>query len=87
MGIVAWVVLGLISGLLARIVVPGSQAQGCLATTAVGILGAIIGGAIAAAADVGEIGTFYDGGTWAISILGAILLLLVLRALGGRARR
>jgi len=87
MGVVAWIVLGLVSGLLARMVVPGGQAQGCLATTAVGILGALIGGAIASAADVGELGSFYDAGTWAISVLGAVLLLLVLRALGGRRRR
>ncbi|EHN12641.1 hypothetical protein PAI11_04600 [Patulibacter medicamentivorans] len=87
MGIFGWIVLGLVAGLLARAVVPGSQAQGCLTTTAVGVLGALIGGAIASAADVGEIGSFYDSGTWAIAILGSILLLLVLRALSGRGRR
>lgn len=86
MGIVAWVVLGLIAGGIARAIVPGGQGLGCLATTAVGILGALIGGAIASAAGVSELGTFFDLGTWAIAILGAVLLLLVLQAVGGRGR-
>ena len=86
MGIVAWIVLGLLAGMVARAVVPGRHDLGCLTTTAVGILGAIIGGAIASAADVGELGSFYDAGTWGISILGAILLLLLLQAVGGRRR-
>lgn len=87
MGIVAWIVLGLLAGMVARVVVPGRHDLGCLTTTAVGILGALIGGAIASAADVGELGSFYDSGTWGISILGSILLLLLLRAVGGRGRR
>lgn len=84
MGILAWIILGLVAGLVARAIVPGGRGLGCLTTTAIGILGALIGGAIASAADVGELGTFYDAGTWAIAILGSVLLLLVLRALGGR---
>jgi uncharacterized membrane protein YeaQ/YmgE (transglycosylase-associated protein family) len=87
MGILAWIVLGLIAGTLARAVVPGRTNLGCLTTTAVGILGALVGGAIASAADVGELGTFYDGATWGLAILGSVLLLLVLQAVGGRSRR
>ncbi len=84
MGILAWIILGLVAGLVARAIVPGGRGLGCLTTTAIGILGALIGGAIASAADVGELGTFYDAGTWAIAILGSVLLLLILRALSGR---
>jgi uncharacterized membrane protein YeaQ/YmgE (transglycosylase-associated protein family) len=84
MGILAWIVLGLVAGWVARFIVPGRAGMGCLTTTAVGILGALIGGAIASAADVGELGTFYDADTWGIAILGAVLLLLVLQALSGR---
>lgn len=87
MGIVAWIILGLLAGGIARAIVPGGAGLGCLATTAVGILGALIGGAIASAAGVGELGTFFDLGTWAISILGAVLLLLLLQAIGGRGAR
>jgi uncharacterized membrane protein YeaQ/YmgE (transglycosylase-associated protein family) len=87
MGIIAWIVLGLLAGTLARAIVPGRTRLGCLTTTAVGILGALIGGAIASAADVGELGSFYDAGTWGIAILGSVLLLLVLQAVGGRGAR
>jgi uncharacterized membrane protein YeaQ/YmgE (transglycosylase-associated protein family) len=87
MGIIAWIVLGLLAGTLARAIVPGRSGLGCLTTTAVGILGALIGGAIASAADVGELGSFYDAGTWGIAILGSVLLLLVLQAIGGRGSR
>jgi uncharacterized membrane protein YeaQ/YmgE (transglycosylase-associated protein family) len=85
MGILAWIVLGLVAGWIARIIVPGGRGLGCLTTTAVGILGALIGGAIASAADVGELGDFYDLGTWGIAVLGSVLLLLVLQAIGGRS--
>lgn len=87
MGIVAWIVLGLVAGTLARAIVPGRSNLGCLTTTAVGILGALIGGAIASAAEVGELGSFYDAGTWGIAILGSVLLLLLLQAVGGRRGR
>lgn len=86
MGIVAWIVLGLIAGTVARAIVPGRTDLGCVTTTAVGVLGALVGGAIASAADVGELGSFYDGGTWGLAIVGSVLLLLVLQALGGRGR-
>ncbi|MCK9250316.1 MAG: GlsB/YeaQ/YmgE family stress response membrane protein [Solirubrobacteraceae bacterium] len=87
MGIVAWFVLGLVAGVIGRMIVPGPHRLGCLGTAAVGVLGALIGGAIASAAEVGELGSFYDSGTWGMAILGSILLLLVLRAVSGRARR
>jgi uncharacterized membrane protein YeaQ/YmgE (transglycosylase-associated protein family) len=87
MGILASIVLGFVSGLLARGIVPGGRGMGCLTTTAVGVLGALIGGAIASAAGVGELESFYDLGTWAIAVLGSVLLLLVLGAIGGRSRR
>ncbi|MGE4425036.1 MAG: GlsB/YeaQ/YmgE family stress response membrane protein [Solirubrobacteraceae bacterium] len=87
MGIVAWFVLGLVAGVIARMIVPGPHRLGCLTTAAVGVLGALIGGAIASAADVGELGSFYDAGTWGMAVLGSVLLLLVLRAISGRSRR
>ncbi|MEV4420178.1 GlsB/YeaQ/YmgE family stress response membrane protein [Patulibacter sp. NPDC049589] len=87
MGIVAWIVLGLIAGTLARAIVPGRTDLGCLTTTAVGVVGAMIGGAIASAADVGELGSFYDAGTWGLAIVGSVVLLLVLQAVGGRGSR
>ena len=46
MGIVSFLVFGLLAGLVARLVTPGRQAIGCLATIAVGMVGALIGGVI-----------------------------------------
>jgi uncharacterized membrane protein YeaQ/YmgE (transglycosylase-associated protein family) len=87
MGIVAWILLGLLAGTIARALVPGpTRPSGCIGTTAVGILGALIGGLIASALDVGEIGHFFDLGTWLIAIGGSVLLLLLLRLVSGPRR-
>jgi uncharacterized membrane protein YeaQ/YmgE (transglycosylase-associated protein family) len=82
MGIIAWIILGLLAGTIARAIIPGrTEPGGCIGTTAVGILGALIGGFIASALDVGEIDEFFDLGTWLIAIGGSVILLLIIRAL------
>ena len=82
MGILGWILLGLFAGAIARAIVPGrTEPGGCIGTTAVGILGALIGGFIATALDIGEIDDFFDLGTWLIAIAGSILLLLIIRVL------
>jgi uncharacterized membrane protein YeaQ/YmgE (transglycosylase-associated protein family) len=84
MGILGWIVLGLFVGAIARTLVPGrTEPSGCIGTTAVGILGALIGGFIASALDLGEIDEFFDLETWLIAIGGSVLLLLLLRAFSG----
>ena len=66
---------------------PGrTEPGGCIGTTAIGILGALIGGFIASALDIGEIDDFFDLGTWLIAIGGSVLLLLALRAISGPRR-
>jgi uncharacterized membrane protein YeaQ/YmgE (transglycosylase-associated protein family) len=83
-GIIGWIVLGLLVGVIARAIVPGrTEPSGCIGTTAVGILGALIGGLIASALDIGRIGDFFDLGTWLIAIAGSVLLLLIVRAVAG----
>ena len=81
MGILGWILLGLLAGTIARAIIPGrTEPGGCIGTTAVGILGALIGGFIATALDIGEIDEFFDLGTWLIAIGGSILLLLLIRS-------
>jgi uncharacterized membrane protein YeaQ/YmgE (transglycosylase-associated protein family) len=81
MGIIAWIVLGLLAGTIARAVIPGrTEPGGCIGTTAIGILGALLGGFLASALDIGEIDDFFDLGTWLIAIGGSVILLLVIRA-------
>jgi uncharacterized membrane protein YeaQ/YmgE (transglycosylase-associated protein family) len=85
MGPLTWVAMGLIAGSLARWAVKDDR-SGCLYTTIVGVLGALIGGAIAQAAGKGEINDFSIR-SLIIAFLGACLLLLALQALNGRMGR
>ena len=79
MGIIGWVILGLCAGAIARIILPGDRGPGgCIGTTVIGIVGALLGGFIASALDIGEIGDFFDLGTWLIAIGGSVLLLLII---------
>ena len=87
MGIVAWILLGLLAGTIARALVPGpTEPSGCIGTTAVGILGALIGGLIASALDLGKVKHFFDLETWLIAIAGSVVLLLLLRLVTGPRR-
>jgi uncharacterized membrane protein YeaQ/YmgE (transglycosylase-associated protein family) len=80
--ILGWIAVGLIAGTLASWVTR-EERRGCIYTLVIGVLGALIGGAIAQAAGSEGLGDF----SWRsllIAFLGACLLLLVLQAIGGR---
>ena len=82
MGIIGWIILGLLAGTIARALIPGrTEPGGCIGTTAVGVVGALLGGFVATALDIGEIDEFFDLGTWLIAIGGSVLLLLIIRAI------
>jgi uncharacterized membrane protein YeaQ/YmgE (transglycosylase-associated protein family) len=87
MTILGWILLGLIAGSIAKLLIPGKQPGGCIGTTAIGVVGALIGGALGSAAGIGEIDRFFDAQTWALAIAGSVLLLLVLTAIAGGSRR
>jgi uncharacterized membrane protein YeaQ/YmgE (transglycosylase-associated protein family) len=88
MGFIGWILLGLLVGTIARALIPGrTEPGGCIGTTAIGILGALVGGLIASALDLGEIKDFFDLETWVIAIAGSILLLLLVRLLSGPPAR
>jgi uncharacterized membrane protein YeaQ/YmgE (transglycosylase-associated protein family) len=82
MGIIAWIVLGLIAGALAKAIYPGHQGGGIFATIGLGILGALVGGYLgqvlfnsggAAAASVGALSL----PSIAFAVLGAMVLLFL----------
>ena len=85
MNIFAWIAVGLVAGFLARWIVK-DQRTGCLYTIVVGILGALIGGALMNAAGHKGVNEF-DLRSVLVAALGAVLLLLVLQAIGGRYSR
>jgi uncharacterized membrane protein YeaQ/YmgE (transglycosylase-associated protein family) len=85
MNIVAWIVVGLVAGLLARWIVRDDR-SGCLYTVAIGVLGALIGGALMNASGSEGINEF-SLRSLLVAAAGAILLLLVLQALSGRGSR
>jgi uncharacterized membrane protein YeaQ/YmgE (transglycosylase-associated protein family) len=84
MGIFAWIILGLLAGLIAKALLPGDQPGGIIVTTLIGIAGALIGGFIIKALGFGDpIDEFFDISTWLGAIGGAALLLVLYRALFG----
>jgi uncharacterized membrane protein YeaQ/YmgE (transglycosylase-associated protein family) len=85
MGIIGWILLGFLVGVIAKAVLPGEERGGCIVTTLLGIGGALLGGFIASIFGLGDpIDEFFDLSTWAAAILGAILILLVWRAVSER---
>ncbi|MBI4410840.1 MAG: GlsB/YeaQ/YmgE family stress response membrane protein [Gemmatimonadetes bacterium] len=81
MGIVAWILFGLIAGALAKLIMPGKDPGGCLVTMLIGLAGAVIGGFLGTEVfDWGRV-TGFDIRSFGIAIAGAILLLLVYRIL------
>ena len=80
MGIIGWIVLGLLAGAIAKLILPGDDPGGIFVTMLIGIAGAIVGGLIASALDIGDLDEFFDIGTWLIAIGGSIILLLIIRA-------
>jgi uncharacterized membrane protein YeaQ/YmgE (transglycosylase-associated protein family) len=88
MGIIGWIILGLLAGLLAKAILPGEDPGGLIVTALIGIVGAFIGGFIAKALGFGDpIDEFFDLSTWLGAIIGSIVLLLIYRAVVGSTDR
>lgn len=84
MGIIGWIVLGLLAGAIAKLIMPGDDPGGFIVTTLIGIAGALVGGFIASALGIGDLDEFFDIGTWLIAIAGSLLLLVAYRAVVSR---
>jgi uncharacterized membrane protein YeaQ/YmgE (transglycosylase-associated protein family) len=81
MGILSWIVFGLVVGIIAKLVTPGRDPGGFIVTTLLGIAGALLGGFIGRA--MGFYGPNQPAG-WLMSIGGAILLLVLYRLVARR---
>jgi uncharacterized membrane protein YeaQ/YmgE (transglycosylase-associated protein family) len=84
MSLLAWIVLGLIAGLVAKALVPGRDPGGCVITILVGIAGALVGGWLSTLLGFGGLAGGLDLRNLVIAVLGAIVLLVLWRLLFGR---
>ncbi|MDX6544014.1 MAG: hypothetical protein QOK32_1617, partial [Gaiellaceae bacterium] len=82
MGLLGLIVFGFLAGLVARLVTPGNQRYGCLVTICVGIVGAFLGGVIGKVVLGHSVTARWDLVPFLFAVAGAVILLLVLEALG-----
>ncbi|WP_392897246.1 GlsB/YeaQ/YmgE family stress response membrane protein [Streptomyces sp. LN699] len=88
MGIVGWIILGLLAGGIAKLLLPGRDPGGLIITTLIGIAGAFTGGWLSAKFLDRPIQTeFFDAATWGSAIAGSFVLLVAYRILFGNSRR
>jgi uncharacterized membrane protein YeaQ/YmgE (transglycosylase-associated protein family) len=83
MGIIAWIVVGLIAGALAKLILPGDDPGGIIVTILIGIVGAFVGGFVFSLFGGAGMSGF---NIWSILVatVGAIILLLIYRLVAGR---
>ena len=75
MNIIAWILVGLIGGALAKLLMPGRDPGGIIVTILLGVAGALVGGFLSVALGVGNGVDDFDIGTIFLSVAGAMLLL------------
>jgi uncharacterized membrane protein YeaQ/YmgE (transglycosylase-associated protein family) len=84
-GILGWILLGLLAGLIAKAIMPGAEDLGIILTTLLGIGGALLGGFLALALGFGDpIDEFFDISTWLAAIIGALIILFAWNAITSR---
>ncbi|MFC8271631.1 GlsB/YeaQ/YmgE family stress response membrane protein [Streptomyces sp. NPDC057271] len=87
MNVISWIVLGLLAGVIAKVLLPGRDPGGLIGTTVIGIAGAFVGGWLSSTFLDRPITTgFYDTATWLSAIGGALVLLIAYRILFGHSR-
>ena len=85
MGFWAFLILGLIAGIIARIVIPGKQPGGFWLTLLLGVLGAMLGGWLGGLLfQVDLMADFWSWSAWLTSVIGAIVVILIVQAIFGR---
>lgn len=86
MGIIAWIVLGLVAGAIAKLILPGRAGFGWIATIILGIIGALLGGFLGSFFFNVNLGGFFDIRTWLLAIGGSVVALLIYGLIMGRRR-
>ncbi|MFJ3914270.1 GlsB/YeaQ/YmgE family stress response membrane protein [Streptomyces vinaceus] len=87
MGIIAWILIGLFAGIIAKLLLPGKDPGGIIVTMLIGIAGGLLGGWLGKVIfGVDSIDGFFDLSTWIAAIVGSLILLILYRLLT-RGRR
>jgi uncharacterized membrane protein YeaQ/YmgE (transglycosylase-associated protein family) len=86
-GILSWILLGLIAGAIAKALMPGRDPGGCIITMLLGIAGAFVGGWVGKTLFHVRLGKFFDLRTWLLAIVGSLIILIVYRLIVGRRSR
>jgi uncharacterized membrane protein YeaQ/YmgE (transglycosylase-associated protein family) len=83
MGILSWIIFGLIAGALAKWIMPGPNPSGCIVTIILGVVGAFVGGYVGTLLGMGTVDGF-DIRSFFLAIVGAVLLLAAYRVIAGK---
>lgn len=86
MGFLAFILLGLIAGAIAKAIMPGKSAGGWFATLILGVVGAVVGGWLGSLLFNAPLEEFWSLQTWALAIGGALVVLLIWGAITGRRK-
>ena len=84
MGILAWIIFGLIAGAIAKLLMPGRDPGGCIITILLGVAGAFVGGFLYEFFTGRAAYLQFDLGSLVVAVLGAIVILLIYRLVAGR---
>ncbi len=86
MGFIAFIILGLIAGAIAKAILPGRQGGGFFATMLLGVIGATLGGWLGSLILDADIEKFWSLRSWALAVGGSVIVLLIWGAITGRKK-
>lgn len=87
MGFIAFLILGLIAGAIAKAILPGRQGGGWIATLLLGVVGAMLGGWLGSMLFGADMSEFWSLESWLLAIGGAIIVLLIYGLIVGGSRK
>ncbi|MCP0241370.1 GlsB/YeaQ/YmgE family stress response membrane protein [Salmonella enterica subsp. enterica serovar Give] len=81
MGIIAWIIFGLIAGVIAKLLMPGRDGGGFILPCILGIVGAVVGGWLATMFGIGGSISGFNLHSFLVAVVGAIVVLVIFRLL------
>jgi uncharacterized membrane protein YeaQ/YmgE (transglycosylase-associated protein family) len=84
LGIISWIVFGLIAGIIAKLLMPGRDPGGCIITMLLGVAGAFVGGFLYRLLTGREVFFHFDLRSLVVAIIGAVVILAIYRLIAGR---